>query len=292
MEQNNFSEKEQVIYSTNDEPIVLSKSLLDILLKEKDYSDLLALYAFYYYTAKWQKTNQPKATTEYVQKAINWGRDKVKLVKRRLRELELIEDITTFKDNKTFGHFIKVNFIWSKNHLTENTVDGKFPTSRISHLPENTTANALSSNNINALSSNNIVRTKKVKKISPKEIKNKKYLPFAKKLSEIIQTQKQIKHTPLQIKAWSNEFRRLEQDHGVSFERMDEVLFWYSENIGGAFVPVVESGTAFREKFGKLEDAIKRSKANYNKPVNGSGSHITGVKVNYRESDEIFKIKK
>ena len=80
-------------YNQNDEPIVMSKPLLDLLLRQKSPAELIALYSFYYYTAKWQKTNQPKATTEYVQKALNWSDRKVRTHKSTLIGLKLIEDL-------------------------------------------------------------------------------------------------------------------------------------------------------------------------------------------------------
>lgn len=287
MGHSNFSEKEQIVYSTNDEPIVLSKSLLDIFLKQKNPADLIALYTFYYYVAKWQGTNQPWANDKFCMKGLQWGDSRLRNTKKKLIELNLIEVIRNIdNDGKVIKWFVKVHFIW-KNHNPQNTVLANKKPEPLKTRTGFQGANALSSNNINALSSNIIVRTKKSQKFSPKEIKNKKYFPFAEKLSEIIQTQKQIKHTLPQIKSWCNEFRRLEQDHGVSFERMGNVLLWYEKNIGGAFIPIVESGSAFKQKFEKLEAAIERSKNNYNK-TNSSGSHITGVKVNYRQSDKIF----
>ena len=56
--------------------IILSKQTLDLFLKQDNPADLIALYCFYYYTAKWQGTNQPKATTDYAAKGLKWGLDK------------------------------------------------------------------------------------------------------------------------------------------------------------------------------------------------------------------------
>lgn len=94
----------------------------------------------------------------------------------------------------------------------------------------------------------------------PKSIseRNIEYLPLSKKLSEIISATKNIKHTPVQIKNWSNEIRRLVENNKVPISRIEVVLDWYSKNVGREYVPVVESGTSFREKFTRLEDAIKR----------------------------------
>lgn len=106
-------QEEGVVYTQTDEPIVLSKPLLDLLLREENPAELIALYTFYYYTAKWQQTNQPKATTAYVAQGLHWGEEKVRAVKKRLRELGLIEDYVTRNEYHIDGHYIKVNFIWA-----------------------------------------------------------------------------------------------------------------------------------------------------------------------------------
>ena len=64
-------------YPIEEEPIVLSKPLLDIFLAEPNPANLIGLYCFYYYTAKWQGTNQPKATIIYTAKGMKWGQDKL-----------------------------------------------------------------------------------------------------------------------------------------------------------------------------------------------------------------------
>jgi len=102
-------------YNIDDEPIVISKRLIDILLEDKNrFSDLFALYCFYYYTAKWQRTSQPKATTGYTSIGIGWGRGKVILIKSKLKNLGLIEDIIQRDINgRIINHYIKVNFVFS-----------------------------------------------------------------------------------------------------------------------------------------------------------------------------------
>jgi len=147
-----------ISYSIDEEPIVLSKPLLDIFLSKSKPAELISLYCFYYYTAKWQKTNQVKATTGYVGKGLKWNLDKVRRWKKELILLGLVEDIIARgTGNRIVGHYIKVNFIWknstikSKFHTTENPECGK------SLTVENPETNALSSNNINALSTNSFI---------------------------------------------------------------------------------------------------------------------------------------
>ena len=102
---------------------------------------------------------------------------------------------------------------------------------------------------------------KKERIFSEKEIQNKKYLPLAKKLSKIIQINKNTKYSLKIIKQWSNEIRLLSSTKGVSYERIDIVLDWYAENIGFKYTPQVESGSSLRSKFEKLEVAIQRDNA-------------------------------
>jgi len=140
-----------ISYSIEEEPIILSKNLLDLFLQSKYPGDLIALYSFYYYTAKWQKTNQPKATDNYCMNGLKWGYDRFSRAKAFLLEIHLIEKIQARQNNRIKEWFIKVNFIWKKETLTKNKVflELGFPRTRKQKT------NALSTNNKNALSTNN-----------------------------------------------------------------------------------------------------------------------------------------
>lgn len=48
--------------------------------------DAFLLYAFYYKTAKWQRTNEIWATNEYVMKKLDWGLKKVREIKKILED--------------------------------------------------------------------------------------------------------------------------------------------------------------------------------------------------------------
>ena len=260
-------------YSINEEPIVISKPTLDIFLKQDNPGDLIALYTFYYYTAKWQKTNQPKSTTYYTAKGLGWSEDRVRKRKNTLKQLKLIEDIQTYGEgNKITGHYIHVNFIWSKEKIHPHG----FPHCGAGHTVESSEGNALSANTINALSTVKNIKlhspeqkssgesdSSKSKKPS-KEERNKLYLPICSKLSRIICTRKNMKYTPSVLKGWSNEIRQLVESNKISVDRINKVLDWYAENnnisrSGNKYIPVVESGFALREKFVRLEDAMERN---------------------------------
>jgi len=106
-------------YPIHEEPIVLSKPLLDILLEQENPADLIALYCFYYYTAKWQKTDQPRATSSYVMSGLKWGETRFIKAKRVLRELNLIEDADNRgADGRVLSHYIKLNFLWKNPMVT------------------------------------------------------------------------------------------------------------------------------------------------------------------------------
>ena len=88
--------------------IILSKQTIDLFLKQKKPGDLISLYTFYYYTAKWQKTNQPKATTSFIEGALGWGNNRVLKAKKKLLDLGLISDIrqTNPKTGRVVGWYI------------------------------------------------------------------------------------------------------------------------------------------------------------------------------------------
>jgi hypothetical protein len=139
----------EVTYNQIDEPLVFSKALFDILLKEDNPGELLALYAFYYYTAKWQRTNQPMAIGNYTATALKIGIKKVKELKHRLRELGLIESIVRRdSQNRVSGHFIGLNMVWQTPAVQTEGPEGPFRSrGSVFHRVQNGPSNALNSDN-------------------------------------------------------------------------------------------------------------------------------------------------
>ena len=119
-------------YDAGAEPIVLSRALVDTLLDTGCYPDLMALYVFYYYTAKWQRTNQPKCTNSYVAKGIGWSKRKVMKLKGDLIALGLLENIRVVDatSKRVTQWYVKVNFIWTRNTLRKYAQTLPKPTPR------------------------------------------------------------------------------------------------------------------------------------------------------------------
>ena len=84
------------------------------------------------------------------------------------------------------------------------------------------------------------------------------YLDLATRLVGIVKSQKRIKVGKQRLKSWGKEIRKLNRIDGVDKERIAKALDWYGQHIGGQYVPVIESGKAFRDKFLRLEDAMTR----------------------------------
>lgn len=258
MERTNHKGAEGCKYDNHDEPISLSPHLLNFLLRQPDGSNLYALYSFYYATAKWQETKQPKATNFYVGKGLFWGEGKVKKYKRQLIKLGLIENIVNKSSTGLFnGSYIRVHSIWS-GKLTNNK-----PIWNSIHNPirleidqaDNRPPNAL--NNIYNPPIINDGENEIVFKRKEKEVKSP-YLACARYLANIIKTTKNINITSQKITTWAKNIKLLSETDKVSVKRIHKVLAWYEDNIGGDYVPVVQCGASLREKFINLEDAIKR----------------------------------
>lgn len=143
------------VNSIENELIILTKQTVDIFLKSNSPADVMALYTFYYYTAKWQETNQPKCTTGYAAQGLKWSETKIRKVKKELLALGLIKDVQQ-KDasGKICGHFIKLNYVIKQSTLQENHT-AEIPQGGEIESVECVWTNALSNNNINALSANN-----------------------------------------------------------------------------------------------------------------------------------------
>jgi len=137
-------------------PIVIPKGTIDLLLKQDKPDELIALYTFYYYTAIWQKTNQPRCTGSFVQAGLGWGRDKVRRVKKRLILLGLISDVR-HKDNRNAcaGWYIQVKYYWSQEAIETKFQDTtENATGRESRPVVKKAPNAYSCNKVNAYNSN------------------------------------------------------------------------------------------------------------------------------------------
>lgn len=108
-----------------DDLLILNKRTIDTLMQLDNCADCIALYVFYYKTAKWQKTNQIKANDEYVKKCLKWGREKIVRTKAILKEHGLIEIVQSRKDGKIAGWYIKVGYIVQKKKLEDCKVTVK-----------------------------------------------------------------------------------------------------------------------------------------------------------------------
>src|SRR5262245_3525914 len=107
--------------------IILSKQTIDTILRQKHrhIGDMIALLTFYHYTALWQGTNQPKASTRFTAKGLHWGPDKVCEIHELLRDLDLIEQVcvTDPRTHKIKGWYVRLpyfqptDFPESKSHI-------------------------------------------------------------------------------------------------------------------------------------------------------------------------------
>lgn len=148
--------------------MITSKATFDKFLEKDNTERLFTLYMFYYYTAKWQETNQVKATTSYVSKGLGWGKETVKKYKKQLKKMDLIEDKKQ-RDEETGqieGWYVKVNFLWS-NDKVKSTLP-QTPAGGNSQSLDDNPPNALNTNKENALSTNNKTSSKD-EEAKPKE---------------------------------------------------------------------------------------------------------------------------
>lgn len=101
-----------------DNLLILPRYTIDQLFALEEPSDVVALYIFYYKTAKWQKTSKIKANNTYIMKSLKWGEHKVNKNKKILKELGLVEDAVDREGNKIKGHYIQIKYISDEDSHT------------------------------------------------------------------------------------------------------------------------------------------------------------------------------
>ena len=229
--------------------IIIPKAVFDILLKENNSGDLIALYSFYYYTAKWQKTNQIKATNSYCQKGLNIGETRLLKAKTILINLGLIKNIKIYKG----GWYIKIMYIIKSKILKEEPEkQDSYKNPKKQGLGKQG-INALSSNNKNALSSNNKKTKTKKPLIEYFPNKWKKNISFQELINDYITHRKEKKSNMTTI----------------ACERLAKKLTkWTIQKASEAIENTLENGYT-----GVFEPLNTKSKSS-----NSNGSHNTSLK--------------
>ena len=103
-------------------------------------------------------------------------------------------------------------------------------------------------------------------------------------LRTIIQVKRNVNILPTKVKKWAQDIDLLNRVDGISYERIQTVLTWYESNIGGQYIPIIESGSALRTKFLNLESAMERNK--FNGKPNSTGSFAI---KNLKDSSDRFR---
>lgn len=100
----------KIEYDSLNEPLTISREIMDKILKEEECIYILATYCFLYYTAKWQKTSSVRATNSYIMKGLGIGKDRFLKTKKRMLDLGLISVVDKRKNDGSYsGWYVHVN---------------------------------------------------------------------------------------------------------------------------------------------------------------------------------------
>jgi hypothetical protein len=229
----------------------------------KHWEEALALYCFYTRLVQKRESKTVRSTVHFCANGLDWPAAKITRARKTLLELGLIEDKKLYGPGK--GGVRKWLVLI---HYVPKDTEEAYP-------PENHRGMDSRGENI----SPDLELEVEPKSLSPRSSRGgidrgkvpsssvpDEWLPLAQRLARIIQSRKNVRTTGRQLSSWAKEFSRLGREAGVERDRMLDALAWYRQHAGEPYVPVIESGTAFREKFLKLEAAVERAK----NPVNGA----------------------
>lgn len=242
-----MSKHEKDEHSIKYRPVVIEKPTYDILLKEKDALGLIALYNFYYYTAVWQETNQPKSTTAYAAKGLGISEGRIRRYKKQLIDLGFIEDIV-MKDKKTnqvTGHYVKVNYYRRK---VEKRHPNGFPQGGIRHSVENREGNAYNNNRKILKTNNNFCNSTNCKQTivdNPISFDMK----IAIKLNKLIQAKKAILRR-IKDSTIAKDIQSLMKHY--TKKQILQVTKWYILHYDDTYTPKMYKASSFKDNFPKL----------------------------------------
>jgi hypothetical protein len=106
--------------------VAITKETLEVILKSEagDRPDMIAVWIFYAYTARWQKTDKAHATVAYIAKGTGMTETRVRKARAALLELRLIEDVQSRNGQRVGGWFVKVRHLARSSTLPVfNTVE-------------------------------------------------------------------------------------------------------------------------------------------------------------------------
>ncbi len=104
--------KKKIEYDIQEEPMALPHGMMNVLLSAKKPADAIALFMFYYYTAKWQESVAAHATISYCAAGLGWGNAKVRKTKQELMRLGLVEPRKKIdpRTKRVTRHYIMLHF--------------------------------------------------------------------------------------------------------------------------------------------------------------------------------------
>ena len=243
-----------------DNLVILSKQTIDSFLQYDFPDDLISLYVFYYYTAKWQKTNCIKATRGFVKKALKWGNDRFIRAHKKLISLGLIEPYARKdKSRKIKGHYIKVKYLWKHENLVfepekpevpkpNSGKAGKKTRSLKNHCVDFPTSGKEDTNALNANNRNALIDNKKM--VTSEALRLSEYL-----LSKILFRKNDFKKPNLT--KWAVHIDRMIRLDNRKPETIQKVIDWAQSD--DFWQNNILSTDKLRKQFDKLELGMQKN---------------------------------
>lgn len=92
-------------------PIAVTAETLQMLSRQENYADLLALYMAYVEITTWQNGNNIRATNSFMMSRLHWGRERFFSAKKQLEDLGLVDTKTDRAEGKITKHYVLVRHV-------------------------------------------------------------------------------------------------------------------------------------------------------------------------------------
>lgn len=193
---------------------------------------------------------------------------------RQLKTTEKTPEYTFLNFNKTDNTLNKTDNSFNKNDITINKTDISVLKELLKDFNKNDISILTKAIRVFNKSDNIIIDNKRyelidiVKDIVHKESKESLEVEVMDEVKEVVHKLKDILEENYQRefnpKCWYEQIRLMNTYDKISFENMLGALEWYKQNITDKYIPVIQSGKSFREKFVKIQEHYKRNYQNIN----------------------------
>lgn len=222
----------------------------------------------------------------YMKDIQNHSNETMSKIKKYIKELEEIGFLTRVKTKNEQGKFDGLKYIFNVDYLFDDLKDRQLENRQLENATVGKTSDIIINNINNTKITNNECKKNNninVDNDKSNKLKDNDLLEITENIKILVENKKRIVITNKQLNEWYKEVEKLYNSikdlrgEKEAKDDMKKALVFLFFNKNDIYTPVVESGKTFKEKFLKIEEAMKRKMGSN---IDLSGTFLSGEDLN------------